>query len=112
VTLNGWEILCGTVEDVKALVDYYIAKSDIPMPTFSVGDRVQRLMNVYDQSSQMRRGVVIERYRDLVSALGPYPELYAVRWDDGQIERGFLPHGLCREVENSIVPEVTPHAHT
>jgi len=26
--------------------------------------------------------------------LGPYPELYAVSWDDGSCGRAYLPHGL------------------
>ena len=66
-----------------------------------VGDAVCRLADVYDNSSRMLHGVVIKCYRDDASRFGPYPELYAVRWDDGREQRGFLPHGLDPDVENS-----------
>ncbi len=66
------------------------------MATFRVGDTVMRLTDVYDAKSKMRTGIVLERYSDNQSRFGPYPELYAVRWEDGTEQRGFLPHGLLR----------------
>lgn len=67
---------------------------------FKIGDRVRREINIYDPSKGMRYGKVVQCYskpeRKLSpgSTLGPYPELYEVLWDDGTVERGFLPHGL------------------
>lgn len=42
-----------------------------------------------------REGKIIDRYTYTSEILKIfYDELYAVEWDDGQIERGFLSHGL------------------
>jgi hypothetical protein len=66
------------------------------MAGYRVSDRVVRPLDVFDPFSPLRRGVVVERYGRR-SMFGWYdPELYAVRWDDGSIERGFFRHGLSR----------------
>ena len=76
-----------------------IATSPVLIPRWQVGERVKRRRDVYDQKSPFRHGDVVLRY----SATYPsrpdlpahdYPELYAVQWDDGKFERGFLRHGL------------------
>ena len=71
------------------------------MPSFyhRIGDRVQRLVDVCDSKSPLRRGTIIERYSYQSDMFGYYPELYRVRWDDGTVEKGFLPHGLHKEVK-------------
>lgn len=69
---------------------------------FQLGDRVQRHTDVYDCNSKLRYGYVIRRYSEPVKRLlpdlilGPYPELYAVRFDDGRIGKGFFNYGLDR----------------
>ena len=63
-------------------------------PRWNVGDRVCRREDVYDESSHLMVGTVIDRYSDFTSRFGPYPELYAVEWDGWIRQRGFLPHGL------------------
>lgn len=57
---------------------------------FKVGDHVKR---------DLMYGIIIERYtKPKINyssfSLGPYPELYRVKWDDGTVSGGFLPHGL------------------
>lgn len=64
---------------------------------FKIGQRVVRCENVYDQTSRLMHGVIIDRYSRMDYRFGPYPELYAVEWDDGLVQRGFLPHGLRLE---------------
>lgn len=64
------------------------------MIKWRIGDRVCRNTDVYDQSSSLLCGTVINRYSDYTSRFGPYPELYEVEWDGGIRQRGFLPHGL------------------
>lgn len=61
---------------------------------FPLGQRVERPIDVYDARSRVRQGAITARYSDYASRFGPYLELYAVTWDDGTVERGFLPHGL------------------
>ena len=77
------------------------------MKRFKLGDRVKRRRNVYKSKSSMMYGTVIEVYSepkevysggDLV--LGPYPELYGVKWDHGMIYRGYLPYGLDKLLES------------
>jgi len=69
----------------------------------SVGDRVCREKDVFKRNSGKKHGVVSRRYsepRKVISkdvVLGPYPELYEVTWDDGTVEKGFLPHGISAE---------------
>jgi hypothetical protein len=62
---------------------------------FDIGDRVQRLEDVYDQASPLLRGAVTDVYSRYYEVGGFYPELYEVQWDgrDGT-DYGFLPHGL------------------
>jgi hypothetical protein len=72
--------------------------------TFNVGDRVKRLADPYSGISSRRedkRGFVSKRYSKEAYGignltLGPYPELYAVIFDDGSIGNAFLPHGLIK----------------
>ena len=72
-------------------------------PVWNVGDRVQRRLDVYDDSSAVRHGRVALRYSiwdnrpQLDTYHGDYPEVYAVQWDGGQFEKGFLAHGLDKE---------------
>jgi hypothetical protein len=61
---------------------------------FSVGDRVQRQVNVYNSQSRLRRGTVVDRYSYRSMCCGDYPELYAVEWDGDGVTSGYLPHGL------------------
>ncbi len=61
---------------------------------FHVGDRVERLEDVYDQTSLLLHGEVIEVYSYTSQRFGFYPEMYKVKWDNEKIEKGFLPHGL------------------
>ncbi len=60
--------------------------------TYKNGDRVKR---------DGKTGTVIQCYSRPIKhygdfALGPYPELFDVKWDNGEIETGFLPHGLVK----------------
>lgn len=70
---------------------------------FKQGDRVTRPVDVYDYSKGFREGTVLLRYKANHTIVGQsyfYPELYAVLWDSGKVEKAFLPHGLtlAREV--------------
>ena len=67
------------------------------MNKFKVGDRVKRDIDLSDRSKGYKLGRITNRYSkplDKKFNLGPYPELYAVLWDNGFAEKGFLPHGL------------------
>lgn len=66
---------------------------------FKKGDRVTRPKNVYLKGSGLMHGVVVRAYDFHDPKFGYYPELYSVLWD-GEIRprRGYLPHGLNREV--------------
>lgn len=77
------------------------------MKKFKLGDRVKRRRNIYKVKSSMMYGTVIESYSepekvhcdgDLV--LGPYSELYGVKWDHGMTYRSYLPHGLNKLLES------------
>jgi hypothetical protein len=61
---------------------------------FNKGDLVLRRADVFDERSRLMTGTVTDAYNDYASRFGPYPELYEVTWDDGSVERGYLPHGL------------------
>lgn len=69
----------------------------LKMNKFNVGDRVTRRENVYDSSSNLMRGSVVRVYAIQNTKFGPYPELYEVRWDNGSVKGGYLPHGLDKE---------------
>ena len=78
----------------------HIGTCPVLIPRWSVGERVKRRVDVYDQMSLFRHGVVALRYSiiDTGSEYSQdYPEVYAVQWDDGRFEKAFLRHGL--EVE-------------
>jgi len=65
----------------------------------SVGDRVSREIDIYDPKKGLKLGEVIKHYsrpREKYGDwwLGPYPNLYDVKWDDGSIGKAFLPHGI------------------
>lgn len=70
---------------------------------FEVGDRVVRPRDVFDAGSSLMHGVVVARYSRPArrygdsTVLGPYPELFAVEWDDGRIQQDFFSHGLRKE---------------
>jgi hypothetical protein len=73
---------------------------------FKLNDRVSRLENVFDQKSKLKHGRIVKvysqkAYRAGGIVLGPYPELYDVKWSEGNIERGFLPHGLNDDNHNA-----------
>lgn len=61
---------------------------------FKVGDRVSREADLEIRNSPLKHGEVIRAYSKFNTRFGDYPELYSVRWDDGTVENGFLPHGL------------------
>lgn len=69
-----------------------------------IGDRVSRRIDVYDESSRLLTGTVVDAYSDHDSRFGSYPELYEVEWDGGRRERGFLRHGLA---PLSVLPKDT-----
>jgi len=74
---------------------------EIKKTKFQVGDVVSRRQDVHNIHSPLMFGKVTRCYsrpaerigEDLI--LGPYPELYDVRWEGGFIDaKGYLPHGL------------------
>lgn len=70
------------------------------MDKFKVGDRVCREKDIYNKSKGHKIGTISRRYSKPARAstsgilFGPYKELYEVLWDNGDIEKDFLPHGL------------------
>lgn len=56
---------------------------------FKTGDRVLSPNDIHDISKGVRYGTISDVYDQKY-----YPELYAVKWDNGGEERGFLRHGL------------------
>ena len=69
---------------------------------WKVGDRVVRQIDVYDDSSPVRRGTVTRRYSqdgEFDGVRWHDPEIYEVLWDDGTVGRGFFRHGLDPEKE-------------
>ena len=76
------------------------------MTRFIVGQHVERRVDVYDQRSRMRQGVVVRVYAETYPARPwaglpelHYDELYEVQWDDASVKKGYLPHGLSRSAE-------------
>jgi hypothetical protein len=83
VTEIGWQI--GT--------DYF---------TFRLLDRVKRKIDILDESKGYKHGRIVNCYslgeymiQDVL--LGPFPELYDVQWDSGEVERELLPSGIMKE---------------
>ena len=73
--------------------------------THNVNDRVKRRVDVFDENSPYKYGTVVKCYSRAIKnygfvRLGPYPELYDVKWDDGEIEEGYLPHGIINISQN------------
>ncbi len=68
---------------------------------WSVGDRVQRRLDVFEDESEMRHGEVTRRYSGYSNRFGYYAELYDVRWDDGREQHAFLSHGLEAELPDT-----------
>lgn len=67
------------------------------MAKFSVGDRVCRLEEVYDESSRLMHGTITNVYAMTSEYTRiKYDEVYEVQWDHKPdcVESGFLPHGL------------------
>ncbi len=67
-------------------------------PTHHIGDRIERLTDVFDSNSIMRYGTVVLRYAVWESGFLQldYPELYAVKWDNGKCSKGYLSHGITK----------------
>jgi hypothetical protein len=76
-------------------------ETDIPSGSgksgWKLGDRIVRRKDVYKQESPLRHGAIIRCYRLDGCQFGPYDEMYDVRFDDGEIECGFLGHGFAKE---------------
>jgi hypothetical protein len=80
---------------IKLAVDD--AENWIPSTTWKVGDRVKR---------DGKTGTVKIVYSNYESSYAPYPELYAVRWDDGEIGLAYLPHGLLKDDKQPHNPTI------
>ena len=65
---------------------------------FKVGDRVTRRTDVFNPRSKLKRGMISKSYQDMSTNRGIYTELYEVTWDDGEVQKGFLPHGLDLDI--------------
>jgi len=66
---------------------------------YEEGQRVKQEIDIYDPSRGTKKGTIIGRYSIPEHTigyvvLGPYPELYKVRFDDGSVEQGFFWFGL------------------
>ncbi len=70
--------------------------------TWSVGDRVQRRLDVFEGKSEMRHGVVTRRYSGYSATCSYYSELYDVRWDGWSEQHGFLSHDLDRDTSDDL----------
>lgn len=58
-------------------------------PLFKVGDRViSKVLRWREEVEQ--RGVVVECYQSVRSAVAPGLEMVAVQWDNGSLARGYL----------------------
>ena len=66
---------------------------------FQINERVIRLKDVYDQTSEVLHGKIVRVYGEISLIRNDYyPELYDVQWDgEKRIDRAFLPHGLTWE---------------
>ncbi len=68
--------------------------------THRLNSRVKRRIDVYNENSPYKYGTIIKCYNRPAKeypsgyTLGPYPELYDVKWDNGEIHEGYLPHGI------------------
>ena len=68
-------------------------------PALQLGDRVKRDLDVFHPERGYRLGTVANRYGKHGGLDGVRwydPEVYAVRFDDGNYEEGFFRHGLTR----------------
>jgi len=69
---------------------------------FTKGDRVKRRVNNMDPGAGHREGTVSEVYGRSKGVLnvdilpGIFPEIYEVKWDDGNTSRGYLSNSLER----------------
>jgi len=73
---------------------------------FKVGDLVQRPTEI----DTLGIGKVIKAYSKQAKkycygygtplVLGPYPELYDIKWENGLISKGYLPHGIIKWENN------------
>ena len=68
---------------------------------FELLDRVKRHVDMHDRSKGFKYGNVIkcfsrEEYEIAGTVLGPYPELYSVKWDNGRIGKSYLPFGITK----------------
>lgn len=62
---------------------------------FKKGELAHRL--VLDEKHRIISEEIVtitDVYSDYKSQFGPYPELYEITRPNGEIKRGFLPHGL------------------
>ena len=62
------------------------------MDKFKVGDRVKRILDIWDTSKGFKFGKIYQRI-----SRTEYPELYQVRFDNQDEMEIFLPHGLEKE---------------
>lgn len=71
------------------------------LPPLEKGDRVTR-PRAFDPDD-VRVGTVIERYHPIPSHVHPKDWMYAVEWDGGWIERGYLRIGLNKITELTVI---------
>ena len=64
---------------------------------FTVGDKVVRRSTFPNE--RVKRGTVEEVYRSRPNGVGETGAQYAVLWEDGYIERGYMDVGLELEQE-------------
>ena len=68
--------------------------------THKLNDRVKRKIDVFDENSPYKYGTIIKCHSRPIKKykngyiLGPFSELYDVKWDNGEIHEGYLPHGI------------------
>ena len=65
--------------------------------TFQIGDKVARRGAFPNE--RVKRGTVEEVYRSRPNGVGETVAQYAVLWEDGYIERGYMDIGLELEQE-------------
>jgi hypothetical protein len=70
--------------------------------TFRLLDRVKRKIDILDESKGYKHGRIVNCYSlgeymidDVL--LGPFPELYDVQWDFGEVQSELLPNGIMKE---------------
>lgn len=82
------------------MFNYFINRTK--EPEYFIGERVSREIDIFDKSKGRKIGSIIKRYSEpkkIITSdfiLGPYPELYSVKWDDGEIHNGYFWWGLSR----------------